>query len=95
MTEIVGSSQRGFESFCHLGSESKAETEAMIFVGGNDSISSVFEKQPTVEGEVNHGSHIQRLTNLQVVSVEEMRPFTDIHREQTIVVAEGGRNAVF
>ena len=62
MGEFVGSLPRRFISFRRLGSKSKAETEAVIDEGGNDPISPVFEKQPTVEGEVSHGSPEQKLT---------------------------------
>ena len=49
--------------------------------------------QQTREGEVSQGSPEERLINLQVVFVEEVRGITDIHVEQTTVVAEGNRSA--
>ena len=53
-------------------------------------ISSVVEEQPTPEDEVSHGSTEQRLTDLHVVSAEEV---TRISVEQTKIVAEGSRSA--
>ena len=66
----------------------------MVDEGGNDLTSSVISEQLTVEGVVGHGSPKQRLTNLKVVSVEEVKHNMDIRREQTAVVAEGRRSAV-
>ena len=65
----------------------------MFDKGENDQTSSVLEKQPTVDGEVNHRSPEQRLTKLQVVSVEEVRQILDVRGEQTTVVVEGSRSA--
>ena len=93
MSEFVGSLPQRFISFRHLVSKFKAESEAMIVEGGNDPTSSVFEMHPTVEGEVSHGSPQKNLTFSQNFSVEEARQNTDIHVEQTTVVAEGSRSA--
>ena len=77
----------------NLGSECKIEIEAVIDVGGDDPTSSVLEKQPTVEGEVSHGSPEQRLTKSKVVCIKEVRQIMNIRGEQKTVVAEGSRNA--
>ena len=93
MTEFVGGLPLRFVCFRHLGSESKRENKAMISEDGNSPSSSIFGMQATVEGAVIHGSPEQRWTNLPVVSVEEVRPVTDIHVEHTTVVVEGSQSA--
>ena len=69
MSEFEGSLPRRFISFRLSVSKFKAESETMIVEGGNDPTSSVFEMQPTVEGEVSHESSQENLTFSQTFSV--------------------------
>ena len=93
MSEFVGSFPRRFLIFRYLGNESKADTEAVIDVGGNNPTSSVVEKQPIVEGEVSLGSPEQRLIKLQFVSLDEASQIMVNPGEQTTIVAQGSQNA--
>ena len=81
--------------FCHLRDEPKIGTDALSGEGGSgsDPTSSVHGEQPTVEVEVSLWSSDQRLTELQVVSVEEVRRLGDDHAEHTIFVAEERQSA--
>ena len=93
VSEVTVSCQRKTIGFRHFGGKNKMEIEAVIEESENNPTSYVHEDQPTFEGEIYHGSSEQKLTDLQVVSVKEVRRIGHDRVKHSTVVAEGTKRA--
>ena len=93
MSEFTVSCQRKTIGFRHFSGKYKMETEAVIEESENNPTSYVHEDQPTFESEIYHGSSEQKLTDLKVVSVKEVRRIGHDRVKHSTVVAEGTKRA--